>query len=156
MSATRVAPLNRSYAALVLTLVSRSRSGRASPGRGAWGDWGGARGAPPSHSAMPLELLRLAGGLLGDHHVHERRALEGHRLLQRGLQILRVLDEPALAAEGLHHLVVARAVDQRVRPHVLQRVLGMLRVARPDAAVVEHDDLDRELIAAHRLHLHAG
>src|SRR5436309_14812508 len=32
----------------------------------------------------------------------------------------------------------------------------MLRVSRADAAVVEDDDLDRELIAAGRFHLHAG
>ena len=72
------------------------------------------------------------------------------------LQVLRILDEEALAAEGLHHLVVAGAVDQRVRLHVEHRVFRDLRHARADAAIVEHDDLDREVVAAERLHLHAG
>src|SRR5947207_5988482 len=50
-------------------------------------------------SRVPAELLRLADGPLGDHDVHQCRAAERHRLLQRALQIFRVLDEPALAAE---------------------------------------------------------
>ena len=33
-----------------------------------------------------------------------------------------VLDKEALAAKGLHHPVIARAVDQRVRAHVQHRV----------------------------------
>src|SRR3989442_7787106 len=108
-----------------------------------------------SRSAMPAELLRLARRLLRDHDVDERRALEGRRLLQRVLQILWILDEPALAAERLHHLVVARAVDQRVGLEVLERVVRVLRVSGADAAVVEDDDLDRQVVAAGRLHLHA-
>jgi len=53
-----------------------------------------------SGSAVPAELLRLAGGLLGDHDVDQRRAAERHRRFQRALQIFRVLDEPALPAKA--------------------------------------------------------
>src|SRR2546427_1019285 len=115
-------------------------------------------GAAPCRevSAVPAELLRLAGGLLGNPDVDERRAAEVHRLLQGALQVLRLLDEEALAAERLHHLVVASAIDQRVRLQVLERLVRHFRVPRADAAVVEDDDLDWQLIAADRLHLHAG
>src|SRR5437762_3300638 len=63
---------------------------------------------------VPAELLGLAGGALRDHDVDEGGTAVVHRLGEGALQVLRVLDEEALAAEGFHHPVVAGAVDQRV------------------------------------------
>src|SRR5712692_11988357 len=59
------------------------------------------RPLPREVSAVPAELLRLAGGLLGNPDVDEGRAAEVHRLLQGALQVLRLLDQEALAAESL-------------------------------------------------------
>src|SRR5438105_9751304 len=115
-----------------------------------------AEGRCANRSAVPAELLRLPGGALRDHDVDEGGAAVVHRLVEGALQVLRVLDKEALAAEGFHHPVVAGAVDQRVGLHVEHRVVRDLRHAGADAAVVQNDDLDRQVVAAQRLHLHAG
>src|ERR1700751_1848806 len=65
-------------------------------------------------SAVPAELLRLAGGALRDHDINEGRAAEAHRLVEGSAQVFRVFDKEALAAEGLHHPVVPGAVNQCV------------------------------------------
>src|SRR6516225_4747224 len=62
--------------------------------------------------AVPAELLRLAGGALRDDDVDEGRAAEVYRLAEGAAQVLRVLDKEALAAEGLHHPVIAGAINQ--------------------------------------------
>src|SRR5690348_10764283 len=67
-----------------------------------------------NRSAVPAELLRLPDGALRNDDVDEGGAAVVHRLGEGALQILRVLDKEALAAEGLHHPVVARAVDEGV------------------------------------------
>src|SRR6516165_9994031 len=69
--------------------------------------------ASVTKSAMPAELLRLAGGALRDHDVDEGGARETHRLVEGAAQVLRILDKEALA-EGGHYLVIAGAVNQRV------------------------------------------
>ena len=97
--------------------------------------------------AFPAELLQLPGGALRDRDVDEGGAAEVDRFVEGGLEVLRVLDEEALAAEGFHHPVVAGAVDQRVGLHVEHRVFRDLGHAEADAAIVEHDDLDREVVA---------
>jgi hypothetical protein len=58
---------------------------------------------------VPAELLRLPGGALRDHDVDEGGAAVVHRLIDGALQVLRVLDKEAVAAEGFHHPVVAGA-----------------------------------------------
>ena len=58
------------------------------------------------------------------------------------------------AAEGLHHLVVARALDEHRRRDVAAARVGVGAVV--DAVVVEDDDADRQAVAADRLDLHAG
>src|SRR6516162_7232227 len=65
-------------------------------------------------SAVPAELLRLAGGVLRDHDINEGGAAEAHRLVEGAAQVFRVFDKEALAAEGLHHPVIAGAVNQCV------------------------------------------
>src|SRR5262245_58398625 len=131
------------------------RVARAAPVGGTRGRpaWSGPGALWLGGSGVPAELLRLADRLLGDQDIDQGRAGERHGPLEGGLQIPRVLDEPALPSERLHHLVVASAVDQRVRLQILERVVGHGRVAWADAAVVEDDDLDRQPIAAGRLHL---
>src|SRR5262249_54518178 len=109
-----------------------------------------------TRSAMPGELLRLAGGALRDHDVDQGGTAKVHRLVERTAQVLRVLDKETLAAEGLHHPVVARAPDQRVWLQVEHRVFRDLRHAGADAAVVQDDDLGRKVVTYKRLHLHAG
>src|SRR5579875_3827267 len=58
-------------------------------------------------------------------------------------------------AEGLHHLVVARVLDEHHRCKI-----GPARRIDVGAAIntviVENDDADRQLVAADRLDLHAG
>jgi len=104
---------------------------------------------------VPAERLRLTGGALREHDVDEGAAAVVHRLFEGALEVLRLLDKEAFAAEGFHHPVIAGAVDQRVRLHVEHRVVRDLGHAGADAAVVEHDDFDREVVANERLHLHA-
>ena len=55
-----------------------------------------------SRSAVPAELLWLAGGALRDDDVDEGGAAVVHRLVEGALQVFRVLDEEALAVEGFH------------------------------------------------------
>src|SRR6516225_2603423 len=95
-------------------------------------------------SAMPAELLRLAGGALRDHDVDEGGAAKVHRLVEGAAQVLRILDKEALAAKGLDYPVIAGAVNQCVGLHVEHRAFRDLRHAGADAAIVQDDDLDRE------------
>ena len=76
-----------------------------------------------SASALPAELLWLAGRALRDHDVDESRAAVVDRLVEGSLQVFRVLDGEALAAEGFHRPVVEGAIDQSVGLHVEHRVV---------------------------------
>src|SRR5262249_55936515 len=78
-----------------------------------------------------------------------------HRLVEGGAQVLWILDKEALAAEGLHYPVIAGAVNQCVGLQVEHRAFRDLRHARADAAIVQDDDLGREVVTDQRLHLHA-
>src|SRR5262245_8775277 len=93
--------------------------------------------ASVTKSAMPAELLLLAGGALRDHDVDEGGAAEVHRLVEGAGQVLRILDKEALAAEGVHYLVIAGAVDQCVGLQVEHRAFRDLRHAGADAAIVQ-------------------
>src|SRR5262245_3155046 len=78
-----------------------------------------------------------------------------HRLVEGAAQVLWILDKEALAAEGLHYPVIAGAVNQCVGLQVEHRAFRDLRHARADAAIVQDDDLGREVVTDQRLHLHA-
>src|ERR1700760_1428569 len=82
-----------------------------------------ARPIDVTSSAMPGEVLRLAGGTLRDHDIDQRRAGKFHRLVEGAANILRVLDEESLAAESFHHPVVACAIDQRVGLELEHRIV---------------------------------
>src|SRR5215831_5477960 len=91
-------------------------------------------------SRVPAELLRLTRRALRKHDVDESRTRKLHRVVERAPDVLRFLDEEALAAERLHHPVIASTVDQGVGLEVEERVVGNLRHAGADAAVVQDDD----------------
>src|SRR5438445_5163547 len=101
--------------------------------------------------AVPAELLRLAARALAEHDVDQRRSAVVHGFVEGAADVLWILDEEALAAKGFHDAVITRAVDQRLGLHVEHRVFRDLGHARADAAIVEHDDLDRQVGAAQRL-----
>jgi hypothetical protein len=75
--------------------------GRPGPGRGS-----GAR------SAMPAEFLCFALRTQAELDVDQGGAGEVHCLVESRAQVLWLLDVGAVAAESLHHLVVARSPDQ--------------------------------------------
>src|SRR3954471_14344075 len=77
-----------------------------------------------TRSALPGEFLRLPGRSLRDHDVHQRRTVKFHRLLKGAADIFRILDKESLAAEGLHHPVIAGAINQRVGLQIEHRVVG--------------------------------
>ena len=91
-------------------------------------------------SAVPAELLRLPGGDLQDADVDQGGAAEVRRLVEDAA-ILWVFDHEALATRRVYHLVVARAVDQRIRLQVKNGVVRDLSHTRADVALVEDDDL---------------
>src|SRR6201984_1601953 len=106
------------------------------------------RGYFSRRSAVPAELLRLSGRALAEHDVDQRRTAVVHRLVEGAADVFRVLDKKALAAKGFHDLVIARAIDQRVGLHVEHRVFRALGHAGADAAIVEHDGLYWQGVAA--------
>src|ERR1700740_3841545 len=87
-----------------------------------------------TQSLVPAELLRLARRALRQHNVDERGTREVHRVVEGAADVFRVFDEEALAAERLHHPIIARAVDQRVGLEIEERVVRNLWHAGADAA----------------------
>src|SRR5262245_14628230 len=90
--------------------LARRRSPKTEAGRPAWRET--PRGITSSSSTTasrsarePLELLRLPPRLGANHHVHDRRPPARHRLVEGGLQLVRLLHEVAVAAERFDHLL---------------------------------------------------
>src|SRR3954470_2473405 len=119
---------------------------------------------PLSASMVPLFLLRggikagdaaaLGAGGLVDHRIDERRFLRAdglfHGLAQlRGRRRIR-----AHAAEGLHQLVIARALHEHRRGRIA--AAGVHVGALVHAVVVHDHDAYRQAIPAKRLYFHAG
>src|ERR1700730_10033369 len=69
------------------------------------------RGAAANPSTVPAELLRRPRRALTEFDVDQGRSGEVHRLVEGAAEVLRVFDVEALAAEGVHHAVVAGAVN---------------------------------------------
>src|SRR3954451_15799139 len=111
-----------------------------------------------SKNALRIEIADAAA--LGarrriDHRVDQGRLAGIHRRVDGALEIIRRGGVDAGAAERLHHLVVARALDEHGRCEV--RAARRIDVgAAIDAVVVEDDDADRQVVAADGLDLHAG
>src|SRR5436853_4708929 len=107
--------------------------------------------------ALRLEVAdpaALAAGRRVDHGVDEGRLAGVHGLVHGALQLIRRCRIDANPAEGLDHLVVARALDEHRRRRV--RTCFVDVGAAIDAVVIEDDDTDRQLVPADRLDLHAG
>ena len=100
------------------------------------------------------DAAALAAGGRVDHRVDQRRLAGIHRLVDGALQLVGRGRVDADAAEGLHHLVVARALDEHGRRRIRASRIDV--GAAIDAVVVEDDDADRQLVAADGLDLHAG
>src|SRR4029078_2632952 len=96
--------------------------------------------------------LRARGRV--DHRVDQRRLARVHRRVDGLLQLVGRGGIHADAAEGFHHLVVARALHE----HGGRRIgVGAVDIgAAIDAVIVEYDDADRKVVAADGLDLHAG
>src|SRR6185437_2919466 len=100
------------------------------------------------------DAAALAAGGRIDHRVDQRGLASIHRRVDGALQLVGRRGIDAGTAERLHHLVVARALDEHGGRRIVARLVGV--GAAIDAVVVEHDDADREVVAADRLDLHAG
>ncbi|SPC14616.1 hypothetical protein CT19431_MP100198 [Cupriavidus taiwanensis] len=89
-----------------------------------------------------------------DDGVDQRRLARAQRFVHRGLEFRRRGHVGTDAAEGFHHLVVARARHEGRDRRVL--AAGRVHVdALVDAVVVEDDDADRQVVAADGLDFHA-
>src|SRR5262245_45955859 len=99
--------------------------------------------------ALRVEVADAAAFAAGsgvDHRVDESRLAGVHRRVDGALKLVRGRRVDTGTAEGLHHLVVARAFDEDRRRWV--RPARRVDVyAAIDAVVVEHDDTDRQPVA---------
>src|SRR6185437_4332958 len=100
------------------------------------------------------DAAALAAGGRIDHRVDQRGLASIHRRVDGALQLVWRRGVDAGPAERLHHIVVAGTLDEHGRRRVVAGLVGV--GAAVDAVVVEHDDADRQVVAADRLDLHAG
>src|SRR6267142_5622951 len=112
----------------------------------------------PAKHALWVEVAdaaALRAGCRVDHRVDEGRLAGVHGLVHGAFELVRRRRVYTDAAEGLHHLVVARVLDEHGRRNI--RTAGRIDVGPAiDAVVVEDDDADRQVVAADGLDLHAG
>ncbi len=101
------------------------------------------------------DATALGAGRRIDHRVDEGRLAGIERGIDRTLELVGRRHVDTRAAEGVHHLVVARALDEH-RGRGVGAARGIRIGAAIDAVVVEDDDADRQVVPADRLHLHAG
>src|SRR5258707_12319755 len=107
--------------------------------------------------ALRIEIAdaaALAAGGRIDYRVDQGGLARVHRRVHGALQLVGRRRIDARAAERLHHLVVARALDEHGRRRIGARLVDV--GAAIDAVVIENDDADRQPVAADRLDLHAG
>src|SRR5258706_1357188 len=126
---------------------------------------GAARGPAPDVANLFLakhglrvevaDAAALRAGCRVDHRVDQGRLAGVHGLVRGSFEFVRRRRVHADAAERLHHLVVARVLDEHGRRNV--RTAGRIDVGPAiDAVVVEDDDEDRQVVAADGLDFHAG
>src|ERR1700730_13906034 len=97
----------------------------------------------------------LAASRRVDRRVDQGRLAGVHGRVHGALQFVGRRRMDPDAAEGFHHLVVARAFDEHGRGDI--RTTGRIDVGSAiDAVIVEDNDTDRQVVAADRLDLHAG
>src|SRR5215468_1862493 len=105
--------------------------------------------APRRRSGLTSNVdpaLELA--VLAQDHVHERGLAALGRALERGAELLRPLDELAVAAERLDDLIVARVAQQR-RARAVPAVHAALRPHHLAPGGVVADDADDREAEAH-------
>src|ERR1700730_1864499 len=109
-------------------------------------------------NALRIEIAdapALGAGRRINHGVDQGRLARIHRRVDGALEFIRRGRIDAGAAERLHHLVVARSLDEDGRRNV--GTAGRIDVGSAvDAVIVEDDDADRQIVAADGLDLHAG
>src|SRR5271167_2608342 len=101
------------------------------------------------------DIAALAARRRVDHGVDKRRLSGVHGRVDGAFQFVRRGCIDANPAEPLDHLVVAGAGHK----HGWGRIGAAARIdaiSAIDAVIVEHDNADRQVVAADRLHLHAG
>src|ERR1700736_370373 len=111
----------------------------------------------PAKHALRVEVAdaaALGAGRRVDHRVDQCRLAGVHGLVHGALKLVRCRRVDANAAEGLHHLVVTRVLDEDGRRNV--RTARRIDVGSAiDAVIIEDDDADRQVVPADRLDLHA-
>src|SRR3954453_3992095 len=115
------------------------------------------RAARAGSARSALRQVRPAGidGVRVGEDVDEgwRAGREG--AFERRLQVLRALDQLAVAAQRLDDLVVARLGPQLGRHRVAVEELHRVLLERPDAVVAHHGH-DVDAVAGQRVELHAA
>src|SRR5258708_15669974 len=111
-----------------------------------------------SKHALRIEVTdaaALGAGCRIDHRVDQGWLAGVHGLVHGALQFVWRRRIDANAAERLHHLVVARTLDEDGGRDI--RATGRIDVGSAiDAVIVEDDDADRQIVAADGFDLHAG
>src|SRR5262249_20282926 len=97
----------------------------------------------------------FAAGRRVDHRVDEGRLARVQSVIHSALELVRRRHIGADPAERLHHLIVARALDEDGCRNV-RASRGVDVRSAVDAVIVEDDDADREAVPADRLHFHAA
>ena len=100
---------------------------------------------------LGLDLRRHGELHLGRDHVDQSRPVVRERLLQRRLELRRVLDPVARQAGGLRDLGEVRIVE--IGPDIEKTRRLHLHVDEAEQAVVEHHDLHRQAELAQREHV---
>src|SRR6266403_136584 len=101
------------------------------------------------------DAAALRAGRRVDHRVDQRGLAGVHGLVHGAFELVRRRRVHANTVECLHHLVVARVLDEHSRRNI--RTAGWIDVGPAiDAVVVEDDDADRQVVAADGFDFHAG
>src|ERR1700677_3280488 len=101
------------------------------------------------------DIAALAARRRVDHRVDERWFSGVHGRVDGALQVVRRGDIDANSAKPLDHPVVAGSRNEHGRRRI-GTAAQVHAIAAIDAVVVEHDDADRQVVAADSLHLHTG
>ncbi|SPC23583.1 hypothetical protein CO2235_MP70243 [Cupriavidus oxalaticus] len=100
------------------------------------------------------QATAFGAGSRVDDGVDQRGLARAQRFVYRGFEFRRRGDIGTDTTERFHHLVVARARDERRDRRI--PAAGRIHVdPLVDAVVVENDDADRQVVAADRLDFHA-